>query len=230
LRFVSRSANYRVVVRPDDQYEYYEEHNGNLMPKRVKRPSLVCAFRHGMVPPDEAYAATMHWNGTPSNRTDPERVDASGHSVPDIFGAVPYQRAVTLRNSENRIIGVTNPSRPDFNYSLFDTAWIDDPDDRRLAEESLLENPQYGSWYIKVEKQPVPAPWPNYDKVRRRGNKTIAEIIVERVREDGYDVGHVIAYEISKLNREDVLEALNAYQKELDDKAELEESLEVEVA
>lgn len=230
MRFVSRSANYRVVVRPDDDYEFYEEVKGNLMPKRVKRPALTCSFKHGIVPPDEAYAAMLHWSGMPSTRTDPERYDGSGRPVPDVFGAVPYQRPVTLRNSDNRIIGMTDPSRPDFNFSLFDTTWIEDPDDRQIAEDGLLSSSDYGNWFIKVEKEPIPAPWPNYDKVRRRGNKTIPDIILERVREDGYDVGHVIAYETSKLNREEVLARLNEYAAELQEKAALDEAMEVEVA
>lgn len=230
MRFVSRSANYRVVVRPDDDYEFYEEVKGNMMPKRVKRPALTCSFKHGIVPPDEAYAAMLHWNGTPSTRTDPERYDGSGNAVPDIFGAVPYQRPITLRNSENRIVAVTAASRPDFNFSLFDTTWIEDPDDRQIAEDGLLSSSDYGNWFIKVEKEPIPAPWPNYDKVRRRGNKTIPDIILERVREDGYDVGHVIAYETSKLNREEVLARLNEYAAELQEKAALDEAMEVEVA
>ena len=230
MRFVSRSANYRVVVRPDDEYEYYEEVKGNLMPKKVARPALTAEFRHGMVPPDESYAAMLHWSGMPSNRTDPERIDASGHSIPGVYGALPYQRPVTLRNSDNRIIGVTNPSRPDNRFSLFDTAWITDPDDRQYMEEALLAADDYGNWFIKVEKEPIPVPWPNYDKVRRRGNKTIPDIIVERVAEDGYDLEHVIAYEMSKLNREDVLEALYALRDKMIEKKETEAALQVEVA
>lgn len=229
MRFVSRSANYTLVARPDAEYEVFETTEGTMIPRTIRKPALILKFKHGVAHPDEVYAAQMHWAGTPTRRTDPERVDASGHSAPDVFGAVPYQRGVTIQDGVGRITGVSNASRPDFNFSLYDTEWITDKADREIAEKALLENSDHGDWYVKVDAVTVPPPWPNYDKVRAKKGMTVAETIASKCVEDGYNPGVVLAYEKAHANRAAVVEALEAVVNDAATLAEEEQALEVEV-
>lgn len=230
MRYVSRSANYTLIARNEQEFEIYEQVGGNLVPKVVSKPILLVEFKHGVVPPDEAYAAMMHWSGMPSTRTDPDRVDAAGHAVPDVFGAVPYQRAIPIRDGLGRITGVSEASRPDYSFSLFDSEWIADPDDRAIAEQALADNADNGVWYVKVEKEQVPAPWPGYDKMRGTKAKPVETSILEMIDNGGFDINLVLAYEKSHKNRPSVVASLETrIQEELDAEAE-KQSLTVTVS
>lgn len=230
MRYVSRSANYTLIARNEQEYEIYEQVGGNLIPKVMSKPILLCQFKHGIVPPDEAYAAMLHWSGTPSTRTDPDRVDATGHSVPDAFGATPYQRSVPIRDGLGRITGVSEASRPDYNFSLYDSEWIDDPDDRAIAEKALAENADNGVWYVKVEKAQIPAPWPGYDKMRGTKAKPVEDAILEMVKTGGFDPNIVCAYEKSHKDRPAVIATLETHIQAEIDAAEEQQSLTVTVA
>lgn len=210
MRFVSRSANYRLIARNDEEYEIFEQVGGNLIPKRVKRPILLCEFKHGMARPDEAYAAMLHWAGTPSTRTDPERVDAFGNRIPDVYGAIPYQRSIPIRDGVGRITGVSEPHRVDYNFSLFDSEWIKDPEDREVAEQALLNNADNGIWYVLVEKEKIPAPWPGYEKMRGTKANPVEQQIISMIHQGGFDAAMVLAYEQANRNRENVTKALEA--------------------
>lgn len=229
MRFVSRSANYTLIARPDAEYEVYETKGGTMIPRMIRKPLLIIEFKHGMALPDETYAAMMHWSGMPTRRTDPERTNAMGQPTPDVFGAVPYQRGVSIQDGVGRIMGVSNASRPDFNFSLFDSEWITDADDRADAEKALLENADYGDWYVKVDAIEVDPPWPNYNKIRAKKGLTIAETIADKCAEDGYNVAHVLAYEKAHANRAAVIEALEALNKRETEAAEADAALEVQV-
>jgi len=229
MRFVSRSANYTFIVRGETEYEVFETANGTMIPRRISKPALIVEFKHGMANPDESYAALLHWSGSPTNRTDPERVNASGTAAPDVFGAVPYQRGIVLQDIAGRISGVSNPSRPDFNFSLFDSEWFDDADDRKEAEEALVKNADNGVWYVKVDALEVKPPWPNYNKIRAKKGMTVAETIAAKCDEDGYDVSAVLAYEKAHSDRPAVVEALEALGNSIAEKAEESEALEVQV-
>ena len=208
MRYVSRSANYTLIARNEESHEIFEQVGGNLIPKTVGKPLLLCSFRHGIVPPDEAYAAMLHWSGTPSTRTDPDRVDASGHTVPNVFGATPYQRAVPLRDGVGRITGITEASRPEYQLSLYDSEWIENLDDRAIAEEALATNADNNVWYVLVEKAQIPAPWPGYDKTRAKANKPIESVIIDMIQGGGFDPNLVLAYEKSHKDRKPVVDAI----------------------
>lgn len=229
MRFVSRSANYMLVARPDADFEVFENREGTMLPRMIRRPILIVEFKHGMVRPDESYAATMHWQGQATVRTDPERLNAHGDSANGVYGAVPYQRGVSIQDGVGRIVGVSGSSRPDFNFSLYDTTWLEDAEDRADAEKALLENADNGVWYVKVDAIEVPLPWPNYNKVRAKSGSTIAAEIARRCEEDGYEVTHVIDYEKTHANRPTVLEALEALGKRTADEVEAAEALTVQV-
>ena len=229
MRFVSRSANYTLIARGETEYEVFETAEGTMIPRRISKPALIIEFKHGMAYPDEAYAALLHWSGQSTQRTDPERVNASGMSAPDIFGAVPYQRGIVLQDVAGRISGVSNPSRPDFNFSLFDSEWLSDADDRKEAEEALLKNSDNGVWYVKVDALEVTPPWPNYNKIRAKKGMTVAQAIAEKCADDGYNVADVLAYEKAHSNRPAVIEALEALGNEIAANVEESEALEVEV-
>jgi hypothetical protein len=182
-----------------------------------------------MARPDESYAATMHWQGQATVRTDPERLNSHGDSASGVFGAVPYQRGVSIQDGVGRIVGVSGASRPDFNFSLYDTEWLEDAEDRADAEKALLENADNGVWYVKVDAIEVPLPWPNYNKVRAKSGSTVAAEIARRCEEDGYDTDHVIDYEKTHANRPAVLEALEALAKRNTAEVEAAEALTVQV-
>lgn len=219
MRYVSRSSNYMLIARNEQEHEIFEQVGGNLIPKTLAKPILVCQFRHGIVQPDEAYAAMLHWSGMPSTRTDPDRVDASGHGVPDVFGATPYQRSVPLRDGVGRITAVSEASRPEYTFSMFDTEWITDEIDRKDAEEALATNADNNIWYVKVEKAQIPAPWPGYEKMRATRGKTIEMAIMEMIDVGGYDPNFVMAYEKAHKDRKPVIDAI---EKLLSDVAEAE--------
>lgn len=109
---------------------------------------------------------------------------------------------------------LTVPASQEWRIGTFDTAWIDDPDDRKLVEEGLLSHRKNGIDFIQVERVRIQPPWPAYDKVkaggRGRTNETVALEIAEKVQEDGHDVGMVIAYERENQNRPEVIAALEA--------------------
>ncbi len=229
MRFVSRSANYMLIARPDAEFEVFETNDGVMIPRSIKKPPLVLEFKHGMARPDENYAALMHWQGSPTSRTDPERVNSVGVPVSGVFGAIPYQRGVSIQDGAGRIMGVSNANRPDFSFSLYDTEWLDDPKDKSDAETALLDNSDFNLWYVKVDAVEVPAPWPNYSKVKAKSGGTVAGEIARRCSEDGYDANHVIEYEKAHANRTTVLDALNALLAEQKVSADEVEALTVQV-
>lgn len=229
MRFVSRSANYTLIARGEAEYDVFETAEGTMIPRTVKKPMLVIEFKHGMAYPDETYAAMLHWSGVPTSRTDPERVDGFGVGVPDVFGAVPYQRGVVIQDGVGRIMGVSNAARPQYNFSLFDSEWLEDANDRKEAEEALLKNPDNGLWYVKVDALEVAPPWPNYTKIRAKKGLTVAETIASKCDEDGYSVEAVLAYEKAHANRPAVVDALEVLGAKEAVKVEESEALEVEI-
>jgi hypothetical protein len=229
MRFVSRSANYTLIARGEAEYDVFETAEGTMIPRTIKKPPLIIEFKHGMAYPDETYAAMLHWSGTPSSRTDPERVDSRGVAAPDIFGAVPYQRGITIQDGVGRITGVSNASRPEFNFSLFDSDWIGDADDRKEAEQALLNNADNGVWYVKVDALEVAPPWPNYNKIRAKKGMSVAETIADKCREDGYNVSAVLAFEKAHADRPAVIASLESLSAEKAMESEESEALEVEI-
>ena len=101
--------------------------------------------------------------------------------------------------------------------------WTDD--ERRAIEQHLLTC----QGVVLVERPRVAAPWPAYDKLVVQGRRTI-DLIVEKIREkvveDGYDPGAIIAYERENLNRAAVIHAMEALREQPDAPAEVEELVE----
>lgn len=105
---------------------------------------------------------------------------------------------------------------PTYRYSVFDTGEFQKEhaeegfdDAERLLLEAFLDSHQ-DEYYRLVEVIRVPAPWPNYDEFRGVKGTPTAVRIAERVREDGYDIFQVIAYERENANRPDVIAELEA--------------------
>lgn len=105
---------------------------------------------------------------------------------------------------------------PAYRYGCFDTHEFQEQhaeegfdDAERLKMEEFLIKHQ-DEYYRLVEEIRVPAPWPNYNEFRGVKGTPTAVRIAERVREDGYDVLAVIAYERENANRPDVLAELEA--------------------
>jgi hypothetical protein len=97
--------------------------------------------------------------------------------------------------------------------SLFDTDLAAEAygwDENTKAQVEARMQAKAGVDFIQLIRPPLPAPWPNYDKVTPRGDLHLYEVIVAVVEETGLDPAEVIAYERENLNRPDVIEALEA--------------------
>ena len=104
--------------------------------------------------------------------------------------------------------------------SSFDTKLIDDPTLRSQVEKAMLANSSFGQDYWLFEEDVDQAPWPAYDSLVPQGRRTIdmvAEKIVQMTHDSGLDPASVAAYEREHLNRQVVLDALEATKVEADD-------------
>ena len=105
---------------------------------------------------------------------------------------------------------------PSFRISVFDSEvaklqnrWTDD--DEALVVEELRERGPSGVMYVEVIPVPVEKPWNGYDEL------TDADRIVDLAIGTGADLSLVIAYESENLNRELVIDALQAALAEADE-------------
>jgi hypothetical protein len=84
--------------------------------------------------------------------------------------------------------------------------WTPDEHDRIVARLTELG-------YLEVQPEKAAAPWPAYDKLTVQGQRTVdkvAEKIVAKITEDGYDPAEVLAYEQQNANRDAVVAAVAA--------------------
>jgi hypothetical protein len=212
MRFVSKHANYMFVARPD-KIQMVLGSGGMMMPQTVEA-AIMCQFQHGMVRPDECELAKQHWLGF-GRREDGTQV---------AYGATP-----------TTVVGVVNGQahegwNPDLMFSVFDTDSIPNEEDRRIAEDRLLNDPGFGLDHIRVDEKQLEAPWPTYDQDKGKKGLPTAEIICTMVREGGYDIDYVIAYENQKDRpRVSVIEALEKLKVELAEEASEAEALKREI-
>lgn len=104
---------------------------------------------------------------------------------------------------------------PMVRWSVFDTVQFQeakglDDETRERLEQFLLGRHELGADYIMVPTPVLAPPWPTYDTFRGVRGLPTAEAIAKKVREDGYDVVDVLAYERQNANRQDVIDALEA--------------------
>lgn len=115
--------------------------------------------------------------------------------------------------------GVPHDEDPALWFGFYDTdaqaklgKWTDA--EKAEVESRLVEH--QGTDFTIVEKPKFPPPWPAYDRLLAQGKRTIeliAEKIVEKVKEDGYDPQTIIEYESENLNRPAIISALRELQK-----------------
>ena len=177
MRFVSKHANYMVVARPD-RTQMVLGHGGMMLPQTVE-PAIMCQFEHGLVRPEEAQLAKQHWLGY-GQRDDGSIV---------AYGATP-----------TTVIGVVNGQahegwNPDLMFSVFDTDTIGNEEDRKLAEERLMNDPGFGLDHILIGDKRLEAPWPTYEDDKGKKGQPTHTIICEMIKMGGYDPDYVIAYE-----------------------------------
>jgi hypothetical protein len=111
------------------------------------------------------------------------------------------------------VAGLGHDEDPAWRLSMYDTdleagryGWSTET--KREIEERLLSGPSIGVDYVLVEKPRLPAPWPAYDQVKAKGQKSVARVIADKVAEDGYDPRYVIDYEQENADRPEVVAAL----------------------
>ena len=116
--------------------------------------------------------------------------------------------------------GLPEGVMPETRLAVYDTEfhqraynWSDER--RQQVEEALLNAPAYGTNYIRIEKPRLEAPWPNYDQIKQ------VPKLIAKIREDGYDIGYIRDYERQNLNRQSVLDALEALEAEVPEEAEI---------
>ena len=107
---------------------------------------------------------------------------------------------------------------PAYRFSVFDTVACQqqygfDDATRQDMEQYLLSADAYGTDFIMVEAPKLAPPWPTYDSFRGVRGLPTAQAIVKRVREDGYAIDEVLAYERQNADRQDVVDALLAAQR-----------------
>ncbi len=143
--------------------EHYEEEYANGR-SRIITQGILCEFTHGGLHEYE--------------------IDAAQEQLGPFRGTLLMDDEVTPVPIRHR-------------FSVYDTAaeqkrnrWSDEV--RKEVEAALLENEMHGIDYIQVEKPVVPAPFPNWDTLRGRGQRTTADLLAERVRELGIDPNHAI--------------------------------------
>jgi len=130
-----------------------------------------------------------------------------------VVGMHPWEMETAQRHFVHQGLGVyedrVTQEDPAGRYSVFDSVSfaqahrLDDAE-REKIEQFLLGRFEHGIDFIMVAKPATPAPWPNYDAFQD------AAQIAQRVREDGYDLDQVIAYESENAARQQVLDALEA--------------------
>lgn len=212
MRFVSKHANYIFVARPD-KVQMVLGPGGMMMPQTVQ-PAIICQFHHGLVRPDEAEVAKQHWLG----------FGRRGDGTAIAFGATP-----------TTVVGVVNGQahegwNPDLMFSVYDTDEIADPEDRKLAEERLLNDAGFGIDHIQVSGQKLDPPWPTYEDAKGKKGQPTHQIICDMVRMGGYDIEYVMAYEMQRERpRDTVIEALEALKVELAAEAAEAEALSREI-
>jgi hypothetical protein len=191
MRFVSRHANFTFIARPDT-VQMVIGPGGVMMPQTVQA-AITCDFQHGLVRPDEAELAKQHWMGF-GRRGDGSLI---------AYGATP-----------TTVVGVVNGEahegwNPDLMFSVFDTDVISNEEDRKVAEERLLNDHGNGKDYIQVSDKALAAPWPTYEDAKGVKGNSVAKQVCDMVRMGGYDIDYVVAYESQRKNsRQDVIDAL----------------------
>lgn len=212
MRFVSKHANYMFVARPD-KVQMILGPGGAMMPHTIE-PAIICEFRHGLVRPEEAEIAKQHWLG----------FGRRGDGTMIAYGATPTMQ-----------VGVVNGQaheawNPDLMFSVYDTEEIPNADDRKIAEERLLNDAGLGLDHIQVSGKALTAPWPGYEDMKGVKGNPVYKQVCEMVRMGGYDIDYVVAYEGQRDNpREDVIEALEALRLELAAEAEENAALNREI-
>jgi hypothetical protein len=212
MRFISKHANYMFVARAD-KVQMVLGPGGIMMPQTVE-PAIICQFQHGMVRPDEVEIAKKHWLGF-GTRDDGTLV---------AYGATP-----------TTVVGVVNGQahegwNPELMFSVFDSETIPNLDDRKFAEDALLNNAALGIDHIEVSGKRLDPPWPTYEQDKGKKGEPTHKIICEMIRMGGYDPDYVLAYEQQRDRpRQQVIDAVEALKVELVAEAAEAESLQREI-
>jgi hypothetical protein len=207
MRFVSKSAKFKFVVRPD-AVEWRKDRNGIDTPVTVES-HYIAEFKQGWLAPHEKLAAIQHWGGMGN------RLDGSLNG----FAAHPLMQG-TARDAE--------AFDPRWRLSVFDTEWIADPELRELAERRMTEPGIAGNDYILVEAEKLREPWPGYDTMKGVRGKPLAQQIADVASSTG-QLSEALAYEKAVKNREQVVAALEAELKKVVAEWEEDDALSAEV-
>ena len=183
MRFISKYSAYKMQITNEDVA--FRMLPGGTVTKETLSNGYVAEFDHErMLPVYERIFAIQAFLG--------------GDTRP--FGVMPDLQSQAIVDAAGRVVEMTSEYHPDFNFSVFDTETIDDPDLREATEQKLLSNAMLGVDYVLVQKQQIPPPWPTYDTCD-------LATAINMVTHGGYNAMKVIEYEQAHQAREEFIVA-----------------------
>lgn len=219
MRYASKYGNLRVGIRGQETRLVRDKATGEMFP-HVTVPQLYAEFQQQRLRPHEITLANAVFEGRAP------AVNLSGEVWVELGGATPSEHPQDLIDPQTqRVIGQTVAFHDYLRYGLFDTEWLSDPDDRKLAEE-VLNKPEtgLGTMYIALAELKARPPWKTYDQMRLvqgAHNK-----IPAMVRDLAMDPAAVLAYEQHlEEPKPGVVEALRKMVDEQTEDAEIDASL-----
>lgn len=131
-------------------------------------------------------------------------------------GAVPDYAREAVSKLPQFYRGIGLDEDPFTRVSWFDSRVAQDENNWTDTEHDLVVerlDAIAGVDFVRADQPKLAAPWPAYDTLKAQGKRTVemvAEKIVEKVQEDGYDPGIVLQYERENASRPAVVAALEA--------------------
>lgn len=188
---VSPYAGYKIKLR-DPRYQMIATEHGTE--KEEVRPFLVGEFQKAIDVGVPDYV-----------------LEAGLAAFPEILARGMPQGDDDILEFEGRFVTTRGIHSPAYKLGVLDleqTGWSEE--ERAFAEEALQNpnTPGYGGDWIVARPPEVAPPFPTWDELRGRGNRTTAQLLAERVTELGLNVAECIEYESTHQDREDVLNAL----------------------
>lgn len=151
-------------------------------------------------------------------------------------GAVPEYAREAVSRLPQFYRGLGMDEDPYTRVSWFDSllaqqenGWTDE--ERKIVEDALVDG--QGVYFVVADQPLLAPPWPAYDSLVAVGRRTadmVAEKILEKVVEDGYDPAYVLAYEEQHANRPYVVAALQGLVAPVEDDGDEVEAEEIVAA
>ena len=192
---VSRHAEHNVQVLPED-VEWFTDEN-NRPRRRLKAQPVFAKFQNHwwMLDDNQKAYAIQHFHGGTA-------AAAAFYTRSVAMGDIQEKLTITEDGPAEHTIG----DRPEIHFGYFNTeedpAWkAETPEKRAKYETILLQNPEYGLSFIRVDGVSLPAPWDSYDD-------NDIDTIFNVTFSGAFEPGIVLSYEKTHQNRPELVEAI----------------------